>query len=75
MLPGVPYPPYRLLIIAAGVAVAVLLYGLVGRTRVGMLVRAGATTGRWCGRSACTIRCCTRWCSRSAPRWRGWRGR
>src|ERR671917_982362 len=40
---GLPYPVYRLAIIAAGIAVALLLYGLVNHTRVGMLVRAGAT--------------------------------
>ncbi|MBZ6075067.1 branched-chain amino acid ABC transporter permease [Microvirga puerhi] len=40
---GLLYPVYRLAIIAAGLAVALLLYVLVSRTRVGMLVRAGAT--------------------------------
>ncbi|MCB8820832.1 branched-chain amino acid ABC transporter permease [Microvirga rosea] len=40
---GLLYPVYRLVIIAAGLAVALLLYVLVSRTRVGMLVRAGAT--------------------------------
>src|ERR687893_2286690 len=40
---GLPYPIYRLAIIAAGILVALLLYGLVNHTRVGMLVRAGAT--------------------------------
>lgn len=43
IVPGVPYSAFRLLIIAAGVLVAAGLYGLVNRTRVGMLVRAGAT--------------------------------
>jgi branched-chain amino acid transport system permease protein len=43
VLPGVPYPIYRLFIIAIGVAVAVGLYLLIQRTRLGMLVRAGAT--------------------------------
>ena len=37
------YPVYRLAAIAAGLAVAALLWVLVARTRVGMLVRAGAT--------------------------------
>jgi len=40
---GLLYPVYRLAIIAAGLGVAALLYGLVGHTRVGMLVRAGAS--------------------------------
>ncbi len=43
VLPGVPYPAFRLAIIAVGVAVAVLLYLLIARTRLGMLIRAGAT--------------------------------
>ncbi|MFI4988014.1 MAG: branched-chain amino acid ABC transporter permease [Alphaproteobacteria bacterium] len=43
ILPGAPYPSYRLAIIAVGLAVAVLLYLLVARTRLGMLIRAGAT--------------------------------
>jgi branched-chain amino acid transport system permease protein len=43
LLPGMFYPAYRLLIIGVGAAVAALLYLLVARTRVGMLVRAGAS--------------------------------
>jgi branched-chain amino acid transport system permease protein len=43
LLPGLPYPAYRLVIIAVGLAVALLLYFLVAKTRVGMLVRAGAS--------------------------------
>lgn len=42
-IPGVPYPTYRLAIIAVGALVAGGLYGLIVHTRVGMLVRAGAT--------------------------------
>ena len=38
-----PYPSYRLLILLAGFAVAVGLYFLVNKTRLGMLVRAGAS--------------------------------
>jgi Branched-chain amino acid ABC-type transport system, permease components len=40
---GLLYPVYRIAIIVAGLAVAALLYVLVSHTRVGMLVRAGAT--------------------------------
>jgi len=40
---GLPYPSYRLLLIGAGLAVALGLYLLVNNTRVGMLVRAGAS--------------------------------
>ena len=43
LLPGLRYSSYRLVIIAVGVAVAVLLYLLVTKTKVGMLVRAGAS--------------------------------
>jgi branched-chain amino acid transport system permease protein len=43
---GLPYPVYRLAIIGAGIAVAILLYVLVNHTRAGMLVRAGATNAR-----------------------------
>ncbi len=42
VLPGVPYPAYRLAIIVAGLLVALLLWLLVNRTRTGMLIRAGA---------------------------------
>ncbi|MCB1475059.1 MAG: branched-chain amino acid ABC transporter permease [Rhodobiaceae bacterium] len=43
LMPGLLYPVYRIGIIAAGLAVALLLWLLIARTRVGMLVRAGAT--------------------------------
>jgi branched-chain amino acid transport system permease protein len=43
VLPGVPYPLYRLVIIAVGLTVAVFLYWLINGTRLGMLIRAGAS--------------------------------
>lgn len=43
VFPGVQYPVYRFAMIVAGLAVAAGLYVLIARTRVGMLVRAGAT--------------------------------
>ncbi|GGG23283.1 branched-chain amino acid ABC transporter permease [Caldovatus sediminis] len=43
VMPGLQYPIYRLAILAAGLAAALLLWFLVDRTRAGMLVRAGAT--------------------------------
>ena len=43
LMGGLLYPVWRLVIIGSGLAVAVGLYVLVGHTRVGMLVRAGAT--------------------------------
>jgi branched-chain amino acid transport system permease protein len=43
LLPGLHYPAYRLLIIGVGLAVALLLWVLVTRTRYGAWVRAGAS--------------------------------
>ncbi len=43
ILPGVTYSMYRLSIIIVALAVAALLYFVIMRTRVGMLVRAGAS--------------------------------
>src|SRR5437764_1506737 len=43
ILPGIYYPAYRLAIIVVALAVALLLYLGVMRTRVGMLIRAGAS--------------------------------
>jgi len=40
---GVQYASYRLAIIGVGVAVAICLYVLVTKTKIGMLVRAGAS--------------------------------
>ncbi|GHD18017.1 branched-chain amino acid ABC transporter permease [Tianweitania populi] len=39
------YPTFRILIIAAGLATALGLYFMVNHTRLGMLLRAGATHG------------------------------
>jgi branched-chain amino acid transport system permease protein len=46
LAPGQLYPVWRLVIIASGIAVAGGLYLLVTHTRIGMLVRAGATNAR-----------------------------
>src|SRR6188768_2068735 len=43
VLPGIQYSAYRLAIIVVSLAVAAFLYIVVMRTRVGMLIRAGAT--------------------------------
>ena len=42
-MPGLLFPVYRLALIGAGLATALALYLLINHTRVGMLVRAGAT--------------------------------
>src|SRR4051794_4377977 len=49
VLPGVYYPVYRLVIIVATLLVALLLYILVMRTRIGMLIRAGASNREMVG--------------------------
>ena len=49
ILPGVYYPLYRLVIILVTLAVAALLYVLVMRTRLGMLIRAGASNREMVG--------------------------
>jgi branched-chain amino acid transport system permease protein len=49
VLPGIYYPLYRVVIIVATLAVALLLYILVMRTRIGMLIRAGASNREMVG--------------------------
>jgi branched-chain amino acid transport system permease protein len=43
VLPGIRYPAYRAVIILVGLAVALLLGVVITRTRLGMLIRAGAS--------------------------------
>ncbi|MBT4710077.1 MAG: branched-chain amino acid ABC transporter permease [Alphaproteobacteria bacterium] len=43
IIPGVPYPAYRLAVLVTGLAAAAFLYVLVSRTRTGMRIRAGAS--------------------------------
>jgi branched-chain amino acid transport system permease protein len=49
ILPGLDYPTYRIAIIVTALLVALFLYILVMRTRVGMLIRAGATNREMTG--------------------------
>ena len=49
ILPGIQYPAYRLAIIVVALAVALLLYLGVMRTRIGMLIRAGASNREMIG--------------------------
>lgn len=53
---GIRYPAYRLLIIIAGLAVALGCYLLVHHTRLGMLLRAGATHREMVGALGVNIR-------------------
>ena len=43
LIPGVPYPSYRIAVIVVGILVGVMLYLLFTRTRTGMQIRAGAS--------------------------------
>ncbi|MFO7765718.1 MAG: branched-chain amino acid ABC transporter permease [Pelovirga sp.] len=43
LIPGIPYPSYRLAVIGVGLLVAMFLYLLFAYTRVGMQIRAGAS--------------------------------
>jgi branched-chain amino acid transport system permease protein len=43
LVPGLLFPVYRIALIGAGLATALGLYLLINHTRVGMLIRAGAT--------------------------------
>jgi len=47
--PGLDYPTYRIAIIVTALAVAAFLYVLVMRTRLGMLIRAGASNREMTG--------------------------
>jgi branched-chain amino acid transport system permease protein len=49
VLPGLFYPIYRLVIIGVTLAVAALMYLLIMRTRLGMLIRAGASNREMVG--------------------------
>jgi branched-chain amino acid transport system permease protein len=46
MVLGMTYPAYRFLVIAVGLAVAAALYIIIHHTRMGMLIRAGASNAR-----------------------------
>jgi len=49
LLPGIPYPAYRLAITAVGLVVTLALHYGNNHTRVGMLIRAGASNKRMLG--------------------------
>ena len=49
LLPGAPYPSYRIAIIVVGILVALFLYLLFTRTRLGMQIRAGASNREMIG--------------------------
>ncbi|MBL8834522.1 MAG: branched-chain amino acid ABC transporter permease [Rhodospirillales bacterium] len=49
LIPGAPYPVYRLVVLAVGLAVALGLWWLIAKTRIGMLIRAGASNREMIG--------------------------
>ncbi len=49
IVPGAPYPVYRLAVLAVGLIVALFLWWLITRTRLGMLIRAGASNREMVG--------------------------
>ncbi len=53
---GITVPDYRMVIIVSGLLVALLLYLLVSKTRVGMLIRAGASNREMVGALGINIR-------------------
>ena len=56
LIPGVPYPSYRIAVIGVGIMVGVLLYLLFTRTRIGMQIRAGASNREMAGALGVNIR-------------------
>ncbi|HZG18575.1 branched-chain amino acid ABC transporter permease [Herbaspirillum sp. AP02] len=53
---GLPYPLYRFAVIVVGLAVAVGCYWMIHRTRLGMLIRAGANNAAMVGALGINIR-------------------
>jgi len=56
LIPGVPYPSYRIAVIGVGILVGVFLYLLFTRTRIGMQIRAGASNREMAGALGVNIR-------------------
>ena len=56
LIPGIPYPSYRIAVIGVGLAVALFLYLIFTRTRIGMQIRAGASNREMAGALGINIR-------------------
>ena len=56
ILPGIAFPAFRLLIISVGLLIAAGLYFIVNHTRMGMLIRAGASNRTMVGALGIDIR-------------------
>jgi branched-chain amino acid transport system permease protein len=49
LVPNLFYPAYRFAITAAGIVIGLILYYLIGHTRIGMLIRAGSSNREMTG--------------------------
>jgi len=56
LIPGIPYPSYRIAVIGVGLLVALFLYLMFSRTRIGMQIRAGASNREMAGALGINIR-------------------
>lgn len=56
IMPGIPYPTYRLAVIGVGILVAIGLFLMFTRTRLGMQIRAGASNREMAGALGVNIR-------------------
>jgi len=56
LIPGIPYPSYRIAVIGVGLLVALFLYLMFTRTRIGMQIRAGASNREMAGALGINIR-------------------
>ena len=56
ILPEAPYPVFRIVVILVGLAVGAGLYFLITRTKIGMLIRAGASNRAMVGALGVNIR-------------------
>jgi branched-chain amino acid transport system permease protein len=56
IVPGIPYPAYRIAVIGVGIAVGLFLYLLFTKTRIGMQIRAGASNREMAGALGVNIR-------------------
>ena len=56
LIPGIPYPSYRVAVIGTGLLVALFLYLMFSRTRIGMQIRAGASNREMAGALGINIR-------------------
>jgi len=56
LIPGIPYPSYRVAVIVMGLLVALFLYLVFTRTRIGIQIRAGASNREMAGALGINIR-------------------